>query len=140
MQIVLLGLDVFLQVIKFGYLCLINVVQDYIWIQMFYLIFDDLVIDVLWIVVYFGVDVWIMIFLMFDYVFVYWVIQYYVCVLVNEGVMIYFYQVGFLYVKIMMIDGKMVVVGLVNFDFWFFQFNFEINVFLYDWQLVDELE
>lgn len=140
MQIVSSGPDAPLQAIKLGYLRLINAAQDHIWIQTPYLIPDDSVIDALRIAAHSGVDVRIMIPSMPDHAFVYRATQYYARDLANEGVTIYSYQVGFLHAKTMTIDGKMAAVGSANLDFRSFQLNFEINAFLYDRQLVDELE
>lgn len=140
MQIVSSGPDAPLQAIKLGYLRLINAAQDHIWIQTPYLIPDDSVIDALRIAAHSGVDVRIMIPSMPDHAFVYRATQYYARALANEGVTIYSYQVGFLHAKTMTIDGKMAAVGSANLDFRSFQLNFEINAFLYDRQLVDELE
>lgn len=140
MQIVSSGPDAPLQAIKLGYLRLINAAQDHIWIQTPYLIPDDSVIDALRIAAHSGVDVRIMIPSMPDHAFVYRATQYYARALANEGVTIYSYQLGFLHAKTMTIDGKMASVGSANLDFRSFQLNFEINAFLYDRQLVDELE
>ncbi|MGJ3915364.1 cardiolipin synthase [Limosilactobacillus fermentum] len=140
MQIVSSGPDTPLQAIKLGYLRLINAAQDHIWIQTPYLIPDNSVIDALRIAAHSGVDVRIMIPSMPDHAFVYRATQYYARALANEGVTIYSYQVGFLHAKTMTIDGKMAAVGSANLDFRSFQLNFEINAFLYDRQLVDELE
>ena len=140
MQIVSSGPDAPLQAIKLGYLRLINAAQDHIWIQTPYLIPDNSVIDALRIAAHSGVDVRIMIPSMPDHAFVYRATQYYARALANEGVTIYSYQVGFLHAKTMTIDGKMAAVGSANLDFRSFQLNFEINAFLYDRQLVDELE
>ena len=140
MQIVSSGPDAPLQAIKLGYLRLINAAQDHIWIQTPYLIPDDSVIDALRIAAHSGVDVRIMIPSMPDHAFVYRATQYYARALANEGVTIYSYQVGFLHAKTMTVDGKMAAVGSANLDFRSFQLNFEINAFLYDRQLVDELE
>lgn len=140
MQIVSSGPDAPLQAIKLGYLRLINAAQDHIWIQTPYLIPDDSVIDALRIAAHSGVDVRIMIPSMPDHAFVYRATQYYARALANEGVTIYSYQLGFLHAKTMTIDGKMAAVGSANLDFRSFQLNFEINAFLYDRQLVDELE
>lgn len=81
-----------------------------------------------------------MILLMLDYFFVYWVMEYFVYYLVFNGVKVYKYDKGFLYVKIMVFGGYLVLVGLVNLDYCFFWFNFEVNVFIYNEQLVGELK
>lgn len=140
LQIVSNGPESPLEKIKLGYLRLINAAQDHIWIQTPYLIPDDSVLDALKIAVKSGVDVRIMIPCKPDHAFVYRATQYYARQLANEGVTIYFYQNGFLHAKTMVVDGKMASVGSANMDFRSFKLNFEINSFIYDRHVTDQLE
>lgn len=79
-----------------------------------------------------GVDVNIMVFNKCDYFFVYWVMFKNVVFLFEVGVNVYYYDNGFLYLKIFVIDDEVVSVGIVNMDNWSFILNFEVNVFIYD--------
>lgn len=79
-----------------------------------------------------GVDVNIMIFNKFDYLFVFWVILKNVVFLLDVGVKVFYYDNGFLYLKIFVIDDEIVSVGIVNMDYCSFILNFEVNVFIYD--------
>lgn len=83
---------------------------------MFYFIFDVSLLDVLRIVCLLGIDVNIMILNKFDYVFVYWVIFLYIGELLKVGVIVYIYDNGFIYVKIIVVDDEIVLVGIVNID------------------------
>lgn len=140
MQIVTSGPDTALPAIKLGYLRLINAAQDHLWIQTPYLIPDDSMIDALRIAAHAGVDVRIMIPSFPDHAFVYRASQYYARLLANDGITIYTYQAGFLHAKTIMVDRQMASVGSANLDFRSFMLNFEINAFIYDRKLVDQLE
>lgn len=140
LQIVSSGPESPLDNIKLGYLRLINAATDHIWIQTPYLIPDDSVMDALRVAAHSGVDVRIMVPCKPDHPFVYRATQYYSRQLANEGVTIYFYQKGFLHAKTIMVDGKMASVGSANLDFRSFQLNFEINSFIYDMTMTDQLE
>ena len=140
LQIVSNGPESPLEKIKLGYLRLINAAQDHIWIQTPYLIPDDSVLDALRIAIHSGVDVRIMVPCKPDHPFVYRATQYYAHQLANEGATIYFYQNGFLHAKTMVVDGKMASVGSANVDFRSFKLNFEINAFIYDHRITDQLE
>lgn len=52
------------------------------------------------------------------------------------GVKVYFYKKGFLYFKLMVLDDMFLIVGFINFDFCSFEYNFEVNVFMYDMEIV----
>ena len=140
MQTVASGPDGELEKIKMGYLRLINAAQDHIWIQTPYLIPDDSILDALRVAAHSGIDVRIMIPCKPDHPFVYRATQYYARALANEGVTIYTYQRGFLHAKTIMIDGRMASVGSANLDFRSFKLNFEINAFIYDHWITDQLE
>lgn len=140
MQTVASGPEGELEKIKMGYLRLINAAQDHIWIQTPYLIPDDSILDALRVAAHSGIDVRIMIPCKPDHPFVYRATQFYAKTLAAEGVTIYTYQRGFLHAKAMMIDGRMASVGSANMDFRSFKLNFEINAFIYDLQLTDQLE
>lgn len=119
---------------------MINSARERLWIQSPYLIPDDSVLDALRVAAMSGVDVRIMIPNMPDHAFVYRATQYYAKQLANEGVTIYFYQKGFIHAKTMVVDGKVASVGSANLDFRSFKLNFEINTFIYDHRVADQLE
>lgn len=139
MQIVSSGPNSDMQQIKMGYIKMIMEAKQYCWIQTPYLIPDDSVLDALRIAAKSGVDVRIMIPSMPDHAFVYRATQYYAHQLANEGIKIYYYDNGFLHAKTMVIDGEIASVGSANLDYRSFKLNFEINAFMYDQKLADEL-
>lgn len=83
---------------------------------MFYFISDVSFMDVCKIVLLSGVEIYIMILNKFDYFFVYWVMWFYVGELLMYGVYIYFYEKGFLYVKMIVVDNEVFFVGMMNID------------------------
>jgi len=140
LQIVSSGPEHDLEKIKLGYIKLINMSQEKLWIQSPYLIPDDSVMDALKLSIKSGVDVRIMIPNKPDHPFVYRASQYYARELAIAGAKIYFYENGFMHAKTIVVDGKVASVGSANMDFRSFKLNFEVNAFLYDRQIADELE
>lgn len=57
---------------------------------------------------------------------------FFVVELIEYGVRIEIYENGFIYVKMMIIDGGIVFVGLVNIDVCLFRLDFEVNILIYD--------
>ncbi|WP_288530297.1 cardiolipin synthase [uncultured Secundilactobacillus sp.] len=139
LQIVSSGPDSALQQIKMGYIKMIQSAHKTLWIQSPYLIPDDSVLDALRISVMAGVDVRIMIPHMPDHPFVYRATQYYAHQLAKQGVKIYYYEAGFLHAKTIVIDGRIASVGSANMDYRSYKLNFEINAFLYDEKLAQQL-
>lgn len=138
-QIVSSGPDTSLQQIKLGYIKLIQTAKNYCWIQTPYLIPDDSTTDAIKSAAMSGVDIRIMVPCKPDHPFVYRATQYYAKQLAKYGVKIYFYRKGFLHAKTIVVDGKVSSVGSANFDFRSFKLNFEINAFLYDESISNQL-
>ncbi|XIF20614.1 MAG: cardiolipin synthase [Acetilactobacillus jinshanensis] len=139
MQIVSSGPDTDKQQIKYGYIKMIQMAQNRCWIQTPYLIPDDSVMDALRMAVMSGVDVRIMMPCKPDHPFVYRATQYYADWLAHEGVKIYYYENGFMHAKTVVIDDGLSSVGSANFDFRSFKLNFEINAFIYDKKINQQL-
>ncbi|VEF46943.1 phospholipase D/transphosphatidylase [Bacillus freudenreichii] len=138
-QIVSSGPDSEWEQIKYGYIKLINSAKDYILIQTPYFIPDSSVLDALKIAVLSGVDVRLMIPNKPDHPFVYWATYSNVGELLKAGAKVYIYENGFIHAKTMVADGKIASVGTANIDVRSFRLNFEVNAFLYDQELVEEL-
>ncbi|MHA8138051.1 cardiolipin synthase [Lactobacillaceae bacterium Scapto_B20] len=139
MQIVTSGPDSDMEQIKVGYIKLIQMAERSCWIQTPYLIPDDSMIDALRIASMSGVDVRIMIPCKPDHPFVYRATQYYARQMEEYGIKIYFYQNGFIHSKTMVVDGEIASVGSANLDYRSFKLNFEINAFMYDKEISEEL-
>src|SRR5699024_6960322 len=86
-----------------------------------------------------GVEIKIMIPNKPDHMFVYWATLSNVGELLQEGAEIYLYQNGFLHAKTIVVDGKVSSVGTANIDVRSFRLNFEVNAFLYDVDIANQL-
>ncbi|MGL5731465.1 MAG: phospholipase D-like domain-containing protein, partial [Bacteroidales bacterium] len=56
----------------------------------------------------------------------------YIKEVMNAGVKVYFYEIGFLHSKLVIIDDYLTIVGSTNMDFRSFEHNFEVSSFIYD--------
>lgn len=138
-QLVASGPNTNLEQIKLGYLQLINLARQKLYIQTPYLIPDQSVLDALRSAIRAGVDVRIMVPHMPDHAFVYRATQYYAHLLAEEGAKIYFYQDGFIHAKTITVDDALASVGSANLDFRSLQLNFEANAFIYNVDLAKQL-
>ena len=87
-----------------------------------------------------GLDVRIILQGIPDHRITYWASHSYVEELLELGVRIYRYQKGILHAKVLILDGKIGVVGSTNFDIRSFSLNFEISAFIYDYKFAQRLE
>ncbi|WP_062109132.1 cardiolipin synthase [Bacillus niameyensis] len=138
-QIVSSGPDSEWEQIKYGVIKLISSAKKYIYIQTPYFIPDASVLDALKIAALSGVDVKLMIPNKPDHPFVYWATYSYVGDLLKTGAKIYIYDNGFIHAKKIIADGKIATIGTANIDVRSFRLNFEVNAFLYDQVLVEQL-
>ncbi|MBS4208360.1 cardiolipin synthase [Bacillus sp. FJAT-50079] len=138
-QIVSSGPDSEWEQIKYGMLKMISSAEHYIYIQTPYFIPDASVLDAIKIAALSGVDVRLMIPNKPDHPFVYWATLSNVGELLKSGAKVYIYENGFIHAKTIVADGKIATVGTANMDVRSFRLNFEVNAFLYDPVLVEEL-
>ncbi|MCY6371621.1 cardiolipin synthase [Clostridium ganghwense] len=139
-QIVSSGPDSEWEQIKNGYLKMIQSAKKNVYIHSPYLVPDDSITEALKIASLSGVDVRIMIPNKPDHPFVYWASLSYVGELLKAGVKCYTYNKGFLHSKMVVIDSNVASVGTANMDVRSFKLNFEVNAFLYDSTIAQELE
>lgn len=139
MQIVASGPDDEDQTIKMGFLKMISQAKESIYIQTPYFIPDESLHEMLKIAVLSGVKVKIMIPSKPDHPFVYRATEYFAKDIVEYGAEVYMYQNGFLHSKVMVVDDEIVSVGTANMDVRSFKLNFEINAFIYDRDVAEEL-
>lgn len=139
MQIVTSGPDTDWEQIKYGYIKMILSAKEYVYIQTPYFIPDESLRDAVRIAALSGVKIKIMIPNKPDHPFVYWATYSYVGELLNVGAEIYIYQRGFLHAKTIVVDGKISSVGTANIDVRSFRLNFEVNAFLYDTKIAQQL-
>lgn len=138
-QIVSSGPDQEWEQIKYGYIKMILAAKEYVYIQTPYFIPDESLMDALRIAALSGVKIKIMIPNKPDHMFVYWATLSNVGELLHEGAEIYLYQNGFLHAKTIVIDGTLSSVGTANIDVRSFRLNFEVNAFLYDAKIAENL-
>lgn len=131
-QIVASGPDSESQVIKKGFLKMISMAQESVYIQTPYLIPDDALLETLKIAIHSGVDVKIMIPNKPDHPFIYRATLSWASELVEAGAEVHIYDAGFLHAKTIVVDDTILSVGTANFDIRSFKLNFEINCFMYD--------
>src|SRR5699024_5917482 len=74
-----------------------------------------------------------------DHIFVYLSTLSKVGELLDEGAEVYLYQNGFLHAKTIVVDGKISSVGTANIDVRSFRLNFEINAFIYNVDIAQQL-
>ncbi|ARD48029.1 cardiolipin synthase [Sporosarcina sp. P37] len=132
MQIVSSGPDSEWEDIKDGYLKMIFLAKEYIYIQTPYFIPDTSMLDALRIACLSGVDVSIMIPNKPDHMFVYWATYSNIGLLLKAGARVYIYENGFIHSKQIVVDDRVASVGTANIDVRSFRLNFEVNAFIYD--------
>lgn len=140
MQVVSSGPDTETQIIKKGFIKMINMANESIMIQTPYLIPDEAMMEAFHIALASGIDVKIMIPNKPDHLFIYDATLYYAQELAELGAEIYIYDKGFLHAKTIMVDSTVSSVGTANFDIRSFKLNFEINTFIYDTEITKDLE
>lgn len=86
-----------------------------------------------------GLDVQIIIPNKPDHFFVYWASRDNIQELLEAGVKIYTYEHGFIHSKILIVDDVCASVGTANFDIRSLEINYEVNAFIYDHDVVEEL-
>lgn len=140
-QIVSSGPDSNWHQIKNGYFKMINEAERSIYIATPYFIPDDSILEAIRIAALAGIDVKIIIPGKPDHPFVYWANLSYAGELLNSGVKFYQYdKTAFVHSKLLMVDSLVSSVGTANMDVRSFKVNFEVNAFIYDKEVTQELE
>lgn len=139
-QIVSSGPDSRWASIKNGYLKLICQARQNIYIQTPYFIPDDSILEALRVAALSGVDVRLIIPAKSDHLFVHWASLSYAGELLEAGVRCYLYKKGFIHSKMIVTDGFASTVGTANVDLRSFNLNFEVNAFIYDDSVAEDLE
>lgn len=132
MNIVTSGPDSIWPSIRNGYAEMIQTAKKRIYIQTPYFTPDTGIINSLKIAALTGCDVRIMIPNKPDHIFVYWASLSHLGELLDAGVRGFTYERGFLHSKVVLVDDVLSSIGTANFDERSFQLNFEVNSFIYD--------
>ncbi len=123
-----------------GYLHAIGNARRYIYIQSPYFLPTEQILTALQTAALSGVDVRIMLPWKGDIRVVQMCSRSYLRDVMEAGVKVLFYQPGFLHAKMMVIDDLISTVGSTNMDFRSFEYNFEVNAFMYDTQTAVRLK
>lgn len=134
-QIISSGPDSEDEAIKKGFIKMISLAKNSVYIQTPYFIPDDALKETLEIALLSGIEVKIMIPNKPDHPFIYQATLSYAEELMNMGAEIYIYNKGFLHAKTIVVDEELLSVGTANFDIRSFKLNFEVNAFVYDIEL-----
>ncbi|NLI88828.1 MAG: cardiolipin synthase [Epulopiscium sp.] len=138
-QIVASGPDSKWPSIRNGFMKMIDLAKESIYLQTPYFIPDDSLLESLKVAALSGIDVNIMIPNKPDHPFVYWASLSYIGELLEAGARCYTYEKGFLHAKTLIVDEKICTVGTANFDIRSFKLNFEVNAFIYDQKISKKL-
>lgn len=122
------------------YLQIINNAKDYVYINTPYLIIDDSMISALCLAAKSGVDVRIVTPHRWDKWFVHMTTRSYYRELINAGVKIYEYSVGFIHSKTFVSDDNTATVGSTNLDFRSLYLHFECGMWMYQTDAVMEVK
>lgn len=139
-QVVSSGPDAKWNQIKEGFLKLINLAKESIYLQSPYFVPDESVSDALRIAALSGIDVRIIVPAKPDHPFVKWTNCSYLGELLEAGVRVYRYKKGFIHSKTVVVDGIAASVGTANWDVRSFRLNFETNAFIYDREVAGRLK
>jgi cardiolipin synthase len=137
-QIVSSGPDTETEAIKKGFIKMISLAKNSIYIQTPYFIPDDALKEAIELAILSGVEFKLMIPNKPDHPFIYQATLSYAEEIMTMGGEVYIYDKGFLHAKTIVIDDEIVSVGTANFDIRSFRLNFEVNAFLYDKALARE--
>ena len=138
-QIAASGPDTDWQNIMEAILTAINTADEYIYITTPYFIPNNQILTALCMASRIGVDVKIIIPEIGDSVIARYATNSYIEQLLESGVQVFHYHKGMVHAKTMVVDGVLTSIGSCNLDNRSFDINFEINAFLYDKEVAQEM-
>jgi len=139
-QVVASGPDSEFQEIKNSYIKMIYSAKQTVFLQTPYFVPDSSLLNALRTAALSGKDVRLMVPSKPDHFFVFWATQSYLEDLLSCGVKVYRYEAGFLHAKTLVVDGMVASVGTANLDIRSFKLNFEMNAFIYNRGVAEQLE
>ncbi|WP_297635479.1 cardiolipin synthase [uncultured Clostridium sp.] len=139
-QIVTSGPDHNEEYIKNGYVKMINNAKKDIYLTTPYFVPDVTMIESLRISALSGVNVNILIPGNPDHKFMQWAANSYIGELLDAGARVFHYNKGFVHAKVLSIDGCVSSIGTANMDIRSFSLNFEVNAFIYNFKVANEIE
>jgi cardiolipin synthase len=141
-QLLLSGPDSPHESIRQMFFYMIVSAQDHVYVQTPFFVLDESTGEALKAAALAGVDVRIMVAPQGgnENSSPYWASFTYMLDMAAAGVQIYLYQTGYLHAKTVSVDGVACTVGSANMDIRSFNIDYEMNAFLYDRALAQELE
>ncbi|MGL4402590.1 MAG: cardiolipin synthase [Fusobacteriaceae bacterium] len=137
-QLVSSGPNFQLHTARDNFLKLVLEAKNYIFLETPYFVPDETLVEALKIAALSGVKVKIIIPDKPDHPFVYWINQSFARELSKYGIKFYRYSEGFIHSKSLLVDGEVVSLGTINFDYRSFYNNFEININFYGGDIIRE--
>lgn len=125
--------------IQQSYFTLINMAKRYVFISTPYFMPGETTLNSLKTAAMSGVDVRILLPHKSDSKLTYWCTCSYIEELLEAGVKIYWYKKGINHCKVIITDGIVASVGSANMDIRSFEQNFEVNMIIYDREVVKKL-
>ncbi len=125
--------------IQQSYFTLINMAKRYVFISTPYFMPGETTLNSLKTAAMSGVDVRILLPHKSDSKLTYWCTRSYIEELLEAGVKIYWYKKGINHCKVIITDGIVASVGSANMDIRSFEQNFEVNMIIYDREVVKKL-
>ncbi|MBN2898911.1 MAG: cardiolipin synthase [Clostridia bacterium] len=122
-----------------AYFTMITTAEKRVWLVTPYLVPDKSLQLALKTAALSGLDVRIIIPNKPDHFFVYWASRDNIQELLEAGVRIFTYEQGFIHSKVLVVDDVCASVGTANFDIRSLEINYEVNAFIYDHDVVEEL-
>lgn len=122
-----------------AYFTMITTAEKRVWLVTPYLVPDKSLQLALKTAALSGLDVRILIPNKPDHFFVYWASRDNIEELLEAGVRIFTYEQGFIHSKVLIVDDVCASVGTANFDIRSLEINYEVNAFVYDNDVVEEL-
>ena len=121
------------------YFMMISESRERIWITTPYLVPSEAILEALRIAALSGVDVRLLIPGKGDHFLSFWAGNFNVEDLIRSGVRIWRYQNGFVHAKTLVMDDAIASVGTANLDNRSLEINFEVQAFIYDAAICEEL-
>lgn len=112
--------------------CIVAEAKDYVYLQTPYFLPNESLLTALQTAALSGVDVRLMIPAVSDTPITARAMRSYLAEVMDAGVKVYFYNNGFMHAKTAVSDDIISTVGSANLDYRSFEFNFEVNAFIYD--------
>lgn len=122
------------------YLQILNQAQNYVYINMPYLIVDDSMVSALALAAKRGVDVRIITPHRWDKWVIHMTTRSYYRDLVRAGVRVYEYEKGFMHAKTFVCDDRVATVGTTNLDFRSLYLHFECGALLFDGPVIRDIK